>query len=279
MQQEQYLAIDDKVEALRDFVTAKPRAALDFEKKFELSWIYHDNALEGIVLAAPELIQALNGGPVADSSMSSVFAEVLNHRDAIHLIRQEAANPKLKLSLTLVKRLYETLGLNIAGKDKAVYRRDMPLHRNYFHDIAPPAKVPDQLQKLIDFCNSSEFREYHAVKQAGVLHYGFMQVFPFTENSGKLARLMMNLILLRQQYLPAIIHSIDRQRYYETLRQPNTALRALVMEAEENSLDNAVKFFRETRETVPRTREAAPKSRAGAARSREAAPKSRAGRA
>jgi Fic family protein len=252
MQQEQYLAIDSKVDALRGFVSAKPKAALDFEKRFELSWIYHDNALEGIVLSAPELVQAVTGGQVADSSMSSVFAEVSNHRDAIHLIRQEAASPKGKLSLTLVKKLYETLGRGIAGKDKAIYRRDMPLHRNYFHDIAPPAKVQDQLQKLIDFCNSSEFREYHAVKQAGVLHYGFMQVFPFTENSGKLARLMMNLVLLKAQYLPAIIHSIDRQRYYETLRQPNTALRALVMEAEENSLDNALKFFRETRETPTR---------------------------
>ena len=125
------------------------------------------------------------GGQVTDSSMSAVFAEVLNHRDAIHLIRQEAANPKLKLSMTLVKKLYETLGRGIPGKDKAVYRRDMPLHRNYFHDIAPPAKVSDQLQKLIDFCNSSEFREYHAVKQAGVLHYGFMQVFPVHRELGE----------------------------------------------------------------------------------------------
>src|ERR1700685_4264488 len=122
MQQEQYLAIDEKVETLRDFVSHKPRTALDFEKKFELSWIYHDNALEGIVLAAPELVQALAGGQITDNSMSSVFAEVLNHRDAIHLVRQEAANPKLKLSLTLVKRLYETLGKGIPGKDKAVYR-------------------------------------------------------------------------------------------------------------------------------------------------------------
>jgi Fic family protein len=81
-----------------------------------------------------------------------------------------------------------------------------------------------------------------------------MQVFPFTENSGKVARLLMNLVLLRAHYLPAIIHSIDRQRYYETLRQPNTALRALVVEAEENSLDNALKFFRESRETPARNR-------------------------
>lgn len=254
MPQEQYLAIDAKVESLRGFAQSKPHTAQDFDQKFELSWIYHDNALEGIVLSAPELTQALGAAQVAETSSSSVFAEVRNHRDAIHLVRQEAANAKSKLSLTLVRKIYELLGKNLTGKDKANYRRDMPLHRNYFHDIAPPAKVPDQLQKLIDFCNTAEFKEYHPIKQAGVLHYGLMQVFPFTENSGKLARLLMNLILLRHQYLPAIIHSIDRQRYYETLRQPNTALRTLVMEAELNSLDNAIKFFRESREAPVRSR-------------------------
>jgi Fic family protein len=177
--------------------------------------------------------------------MAPVFAEVRNHRNDLQLIKHEAASPKGKLSNTLIKKIYELLGEGIPGRDKAIFRRDMPLHRTYFHDIAPPGKVPDQLQKLIDFCNTSEFKEYHPVKQSAVIHYGFMQVFPFTDNSGKVARLLMNLILLRARYLPAIIHAIDRQRYYETLRQPNTALRSLVVEAEENSLDNAFKFFEE----------------------------------
>ena len=124
MQQEQYLAIDDKVETLRDFVTAKPRAALDFEKKFELSWIYHDNALEGIVLAAPELIQVLNGGQVADNSMSSVFAEVLNQRDAIHLIRQEAANPRIQVFQSVrVGRVAEMIRGSLLIKRKVRVRR------------------------------------------------------------------------------------------------------------------------------------------------------------
>lgn len=254
MSQEQYTDVDAKVETLKELGAAKPKTAAEFEQRFELSWLYHDNALEGVVLTAAELTQAVAGSAVADTSMNSVFAEVRNHRDAIHLVRQEAGNPKGKLSLTLVKKIYETLGTNITGKDKANYRKDMPLHRNYFHDIAPPAKVADQLQKLADFCNTSEFKEYHPLKQGAVLHYGFMQVFPFTENSGKVARLLMNLMLLRAQYLPAIIHSIDRQRYYETLRQPNTALRALVVEAEENSLDNALKFFKESRELPARSR-------------------------
>jgi hypothetical protein len=57
------------------------------------------------------------------------------------------------------------------------------------------------------------------------------------------ARLLSHLIVIRSGYLPAIIHAIDRQRYYEALRLPVAALRQLVVEAMENSLDNAFKYF------------------------------------
>jgi len=53
--------------------------------------------------------------------------------------------------------------------------------------------------------------------------------------------------------LPAIIHAIDRQRYYESLKQPATSLQAIYMEAVENSLENAFKYF----ESVPRQGKAA----------------------
>jgi Fic family protein len=247
-----YLDIDDRVEALWELIADHRAHAQEFEEKLELSWLYHDNALEGIVLSAPELTQAAAGATVSDASLAPLYAEVRNQRAAVQLIREEAANPKGRFTLTLVRKLYEELGRGFEGRDKAVYRRDMPLHRTYFHDIAQPAKIPDQLQKLLDFCNTAEFRQYHPLKQGAVIQYGFMQIFPFTENSGKVARLLTNLILLRHRYLPAIIHAIDRQRYYETLRQPNTALRSLVLEAEENSLDNAFKFF----EQAPRQRRA-----------------------
>jgi hypothetical protein len=50
---------------------------------------------------------------------------------------------------------------------------------------------------------------------------------------------------MRARYLPAIIHSIDRQRYYEALRHDNDSLLQLVVEALENSIDTTTKFFDE----------------------------------
>jgi len=55
--------------------------------------------------------------------------------------------------------------------------------------------------------------------------------------------MMMNLILIRHGYMPVILHSIDRQKYYEGLRLPATQFGHVVMDAMDNSLDNAMKFL------------------------------------
>ena len=49
----------------------------------------------------------------------------------------------------------------------------------------------------------------------------------------------------RHGYLPCIIHSIDRQRYYESFRGTPASFRVLMMDAMENSLDNGLKYFRD----------------------------------
>jgi Fic family protein len=72
-----------------------------------------------------------------------------------------------------------------------------------------------------------------------------LSTYPWTKNSGKVARLLMNFMLLRHGYLPAVIHSIERQRYYEVLRFENEGLLNLVVESLENSIETTTKFLDE----------------------------------
>jgi Fic family protein len=240
------LDIDDRTEDLKELLRHGKERAAEFQTRFDLSVIYHENALEGIVFSSSELLQALDPNAIAaDASMVPIFQEIRNHKAAIDFIREEAKSKKGNLTVTLIKKLYEALGQGFEGREKAIYRRDMPLHRTYFHDIAQPSKIPALLEKLCDFTSTAEYRENHVLGQAALAQWQFMQAFPFTENSGKVARLLSHLILLRAGYLPAVIHAIDRQRYYESLRMPVATLRQLLIEAMENSLDNAFKFFRE----------------------------------
>lgn len=240
-----YVDIDDRMEDLAERLRDDPELSEDFLSKYELSWLYHENALEGVVYSGQELATALANAPLADATFVSTLQEIRNHKQAIDLVREDARAKKLKINLTTVKRLYETLSQAGVDGSAGEYRKDMPLHRAYFHDIAQPQKIQPLLQKLLDVCETADFRHAHPIQQAARLHHGFMQVYPFTHNSGRVARLLANLVLLHAGYrLPVIIHATDRQRYYESLRLPEAALRDLTIEALDNALEQAEKFFR-----------------------------------
>jgi Fic family protein len=239
-----YVDIDDRMEDLAERMRDEAELAEDFLQKYELSWLHHENALEGIVYSSLELTTALAQPTLADATVVSALLELRNHKTALDLTREEAKAKKLKLNLAMAKRLHDTLCQGVEQRHAGEYRADMPLHRAYFHDIAQPAKIQALLQKLFDGCETADFRNSHPLQQATRLHHGFMQVFPYTENSGRVARLLANLILIHAGYrLPVIIHATDRQRYYDSLRLPEATLRDLTVEALDNALEQAEKFF------------------------------------
>ena len=266
---ERYQDIDDKNDALRELLAEHPKAA-EFMARFERAWVYHDNALEGVVYNEQELAAGLDpSGAPPEASLLPAVLDIRNHKAAIDFIREEARTSGRKASavpMATVKRIHDLLLGNTPEaqamraqlerrertekelakeRERAGLRKDMPLHRTYFHDIAQPAKIQGLLDKLIEFTGTTEFREYHPIKQAATFQFQFLQVFPFSEHSGKVARMTSNLILARHGYLPCIIHSIDRQRYYESFRGTPASFRILMMDAMENSLDNGLKYFRD----------------------------------
>src|SRR2546428_14131642 len=113
----------------------RPRETQDFLEKCELSWIYHECALEGMVLSHAELRQALDPSPgMVDSSMVHSFTEVRNQLNPMEFSKQEAEGKQAKDSLVLVKKLYEELYSNLPNRMPGQFRRAMPLPRTDFHD-------------------------------------------------------------------------------------------------------------------------------------------------
>ena len=250
-----YLDIEDRTQDLADLLRDEPILAHDFLRKYELSWIYHENALEGVVFSGQELEIGLANHPIADFTSLNAFRDVRNFKAAIDVARSEASAKKPKVTLALITKLYEVLHSGFEARAVAEYRKEIPLHRAYFHEIAQPAKISSLLGKLVEWCESSEFKSSHAVHKASKLQHGFMQIYPYTDGSGKIARLLANLLLIHDGYHPCIIHTIDRQRYYESLRLPEPTLRELMMESMQNGLDNGEKFFQEA--LVARAKKAA----------------------
>jgi Fic family protein len=236
--------IDDRKDDLMELLEDDRALAQVFWQKLDLSWVYHELALEGVVVTAEELTLALTPGvTVQEVGKAAFLAEIRRQKEAIEEAKEEARSPKGKITLNLLKKLFETLTGGEEGKGKMEFRKDMPLHRTYFHDIHQPPRIVPELTKLIDWANSAEFHNLHPLQQAALFHHRFMAIFPFTDLSGKVGRLVMNILVMRAGYLPSVIHAIDRQRYYESLKQQPRVLQAVMTEAIEHATDHGFKFF------------------------------------
>lgn len=245
--QTRFVEIDDRNEDVKDLLGEDEGVALDFLQKYELSLFHHENALEGTMYSVHELSAALSGITVAEASTMKGYREIQNDRAALEWVRTEAqAKRQQKVTLATAQALYEILGRGFDDEgEKAELRAEVPLHRTYFHEIAPPAKIPSLLEKLWALCDSGDFKHLHPIQQSSRFQYEFMRIFPFTERSGKIARLIGNLFLMQGGHLPCVIHSIDRQRYFESFRFGEPHLRDLLLDSVDNALSNAEKYLKQ----------------------------------
>lgn len=247
-----FFALDQRLEEYRERRERASRAVTsEFDEKWDVSWIYHDNALEGVVLSYHELKAAIDKKIISDVSLIPMYEEIKNHKAAIEYVRDFASQPQRRRKGAITVDTLKTLYAMITPEENAKgspYRKDNPLHRLYFHEISPPDKIVARMKKLVEWLDEEESQHLHPVDRAARAHFRFMSIFPWTKNSGKVARLFMNLLLLRDGYPPSVIHSIDRQRYYDVLRAETAGLIPLVFESVGNGIDTAIRFFDELKQ-------------------------------
>jgi Fic family protein len=217
-----------------------------YKENLDMSWVYHDTALEGVVYTVQELRAAIDPSFQAevDSSLQPVVEEIRRHREALEFIRDNALRRRQPITVDLVKKIYLILHPEEGDVKTVRYRKDIPQHRLYFHEYAAPDKITYKVRQIVDWINDPEIRRTRTpVRLAARAHYDLLRVFPFPNDSGKVARLLMNLLLLRSGLPPAIIHSTDRQRYYEALKGSSATMMSIVQEAIDNNLGSIEKLL------------------------------------
>ena len=123
------------------------------------------------------------------------------------------------------------------------YRKDIPQHRLYFHEYAPPDKITYKVRQVVDWVNDPETRR-RATRSA-------WPPAPTTtccasspsprQRQGRAALHEPAAHALRLP--PAIIHSTERQRYYDALKGASAAMNQIVQEAIENNLASVEKLI------------------------------------
>ena len=185
-----------------------------------LSWIHHDNMLEGRMFKPAEIARALDGDDsTLDRYLHPLMKEIRRYRDAILYVWRRAQNGRKGVSIDALKAIHRRITPN--SKDRGgLYRRTSPVHRDYFQDICAADKIPYTLKRVFDTISSEFDTACDPMSAAANVHHQLMHAYPFRRNPGTAARLFTNLLLLSRGYPPLIIPCHRRDAYYHALNHP-----------------------------------------------------------
>jgi Fic family protein len=206
-------------------------------QRFRIDWNYHSNNIEGNSYDYGETKAFLLHGITAGGKPLRDSLEIKGHNEVIlgledlihsqtplteHTIREihkkilgddpysiSAESPDGKLVTKMV----------IPGRYKQEPNHVRTATGETFY-FAEPFEVPAKMQELLEWYRAEDVKkELHPVVLAAVFHYRFVRIHPFDDGNGRMARILMNLVLMKNEFPVVIVKTEDKENYYRALRQ------------------------------------------------------------
>jgi Fic family protein len=186
---------------------------------YRIGLVYSSNAIEGNSLTESETKVIIEDGITIGGKTIREHLEVLGHSEAFSFI-QSIANKKLfaKKDLLEIHRLFYG---KINEKQAGIYRNDRVIVTESSYSFSEPSDI-DILMDIFLNNISENYKKMHPVLFSAKVHKDFVFIHPFVDGNGRVARLLMNLILIQNQYLITIIPPVSRHRYIENLEKAHS---------------------------------------------------------
>ncbi|TVQ80394.1 MAG: MerR family transcriptional regulator [Bradymonadales bacterium] len=204
----------DRLDQLRPF----PFEALrSLEAWFRVELTYTSNALEGNTLNRRETALVLEKGLTVGGKSLVEHLEAKNHAAALDWLHSQLKPQPHQIGIQDVLKIHEMILKGIEDQHAGRFR-SVPVRISGSTVVLPnPQKVPELMNGFISWLKGS--KKLHPVELASEAHYRLVSIHPFVDGNGRTARLLMNLILMRGGYPPAIIRKRDRLAYLVALEK------------------------------------------------------------
>jgi Fic family protein len=183
-------------------------------KNFTEDFVYHTNAIEGSTVQLDEVKELLEKKKPA---LNSDELESKNVAKAVEFIR----NTKEDLSLELIKKVHKICfegSKHFAGQFRNVEVVVKNSREEIVHAGVRVAELNKELDELIEWYNNKKDR-FKPLILAAIIHNQFEHIHPFQDGNGRVGRLLLNFILIKNKYPPINIRLENRSDYYLTLQE------------------------------------------------------------
>ena len=210
-----------------------PDALARVAQKLRIESNYHSNAVEGNSLTLGETKSLILHGLTAQGKPMRDHLDIEGHDEAVKAI-EEAIQKNEALNEVFIRNLHKVLlkepyGSDAITPDGQHVKRPIaigayktrpnnvrtPTGETYY--FTPPEQVKPAMSDLLDWYRRKKDEGEHPIVIAAAFHYRFVRIHPFDDGNGRMARLLMNMILIEHGYTVALIPHEERDRYIDTL--------------------------------------------------------------
>lgn len=179
---------------------------------FVEDFVYNTNAIEGSILSEEEVTDVLKKRIASNEEEK----EAKGVAKAIEYLKKTKEDLSLKLLLKLHKFCFEG-SKHFAGQ----FRNVNVIIKNYrgeiMHTGVPKEELTEYLEDFIKWYKENK-QKFKPLVLAAIIHNQFEHIHPFQDGNGRVGRLLLNFILLKNNYPPINIMIEDRQEYYKSLQ-------------------------------------------------------------
>ena len=183
-------------------------------KRFTEEFVYNTNAIEGSSVQLGEVKEILAEYKTAKEPEE---IETKGVAKAINYIRKT----KEDLSLALIRRLHRLCfegSKPFAGQFRNVEVVIMNARREIVHTGVPLSQLDFALKEMMLWHKKNK-NKFKPLVLAVIIHNQFEHIHPFQDGNGRIGRLLLNFILLKNNYPPINILLEDRAEYYQSLQE------------------------------------------------------------
>lgn len=190
----------------------------ELDAYYRIGTTYASNALEGNSLTLTETKVLLEDGITVGGKPMRDCWEAAGHAKAYDFMLSLARSEAPVLREENLRRLHYLFYCGIDPDSAGQYRKEQVFITGTEYLPPTPEEVPGLME---EFIRELERRKdtMHPVAFAAFAHRRLVDIHPFRDGNGRTARLLMNLLLVREGYCIVTIPPVLRMEYISALQQ------------------------------------------------------------
>lgn len=181
-------------------------------KNFVIEFAFNTASIEGNTINLNEARNLLQDGYTPKNKTLREIYDLQN-TERVFL---ELINCKEEISHDLIIRIHSELMENIDLRKGSYRTHDVRvIHSNF--DATPAPYVKTDMGLLLKWYEKNKMK-MNSLVLGIIFHHKFEKIHPFFDGNGRTGRMLLNYILLKNNYPPLVIHKKSRMKYLDAMR-------------------------------------------------------------